>query len=229
MAMMMAGLTIVALTLASCAQDSVQKPEAAVPDKAAPPGSQVLVVGGGCFWCTEAVFEELQGVVSVEAGYAGGTVPNATYEQVCSGTTGHAEVIKITFDPKQISERDLLRIFFTVHDPTTLDRQGPDSGTQYRSVVFYSDDKEKELATSVIAEVEQAKIWPHRLVTTVEPLKNYTKAEDYHQAYYDKFESADAQSRQAMNGSYCTFIIEPKVEKFRHKYADRLKKKPLSH
>ena len=216
---------ITALLTASCSQapGAVTGP-AASSEKPAPPGSETLVVGGGCFWCTEAVYEELKGVISVESGYAGGTVPNATYEQVCSGNTGHAEVVKITFDPKVISAHDILSIFFTVHDPTTLNRQGPDSGTQYRSVIFYTSDKEKALAKSVIAEVTKAKIWPDPIVTTLELLKNYSKAEDYHQAYFDKFEHADASERSSMNSGYCSLIIEPKVEKFRHKYADRLKK-----
>lgn len=218
-------LLLTALMSASCMQASGTGPAAeSKPTEPAPPGAQTLVVGGGCFWCTEAVYEELKGVISVESGYAGGTVPHATYEQVCSGTTGHAEVVKITFDPKVISAHDLLSIFFTVHDPTTLNRQGGDAGTQYRSVIFYTNDKEKALAKTVIDEVTKAKIWPNPIVTTIEPLKNYSKAEDYHQGYYDKYEKADDAQRASMNSGYCSLIIEPKVEKFRHKYADRLKK-----
>lgn len=194
------------------------------PAQTAPPGSQTLVVAGGCFWCVEAIFEDLKGVHFVEAGYAGGKVKNPTYEQVCSGTTGHAEAVKIVFDPKQISAEDLLRIFFTTHDPTTLNRQGNDFGTQYRSAIFFSTPEEEKRAKDIIAEVEAAKIWPGKIVTTVEPLTNYSKAEDYHQDYFRRFEEGTPAQRASMNAGYCSAIIEPKVRKFREKYAAKLKK-----
>jgi peptide-methionine (S)-S-oxide reductase len=190
-----------------------------------PRETQSLIVGGGCFWCIEALFEELKGVVSVESCYAGGTVPNATYQQVCSGTTGHAEAVRITFNPGEISAEDLLRLFFTAHDPTTLNQQGPDHGTQYRSVIFYATPQEKALAEKVLKEVSDSHIWPRPIVTTIEPLRNYTKAEDYHQNYFEKYEKASDQERATMNAGYCRAIIEPKVRHFREKYAAKLKKR----
>src|SRR5262249_51475168 len=148
------------------------------------PKSTVAVFGGGCFWCTEAVFDELRGVKSVVSGYAGGAVKNPTYEQVCSGGTGHAEVIRIEFDPDQITFRDLLTVFFATHDPTTLNRQGNDSGTQYRSTVFYANDEQKREAESFIKELEAAKTFANSIVTTLEPLTKFYPAESYHQKYY---------------------------------------------
>jgi peptide-methionine (S)-S-oxide reductase len=166
----------------------------------------------------------LKGVHHVESGYAGGDRPNPTYSEVCSGRTGHAEVVKVVFDPKLVSAEDLLRMFFVVHDPTTLNRQGPDSGTQYRSAIFFSSPAEKALAEKIKAEIEKEKIWPHPIVTTIEPLKNYTRAEEYHQDYFAKFEKASPAERATMNAGYCSAIIEPKVRKFREKYAAKLKK-----
>ncbi|MBS1724781.1 MAG: peptide-methionine (S)-S-oxide reductase MsrA [Armatimonadetes bacterium] len=192
--------------------------------KETPTGKKSLVLGGGCFWCVEAVFEALKGVDSVESGYAGGHTVNPTYRDVCSGETGHAEVVKVTYDPKVVSESDLLHIFFTTHDPTTMNRQGPDSGTQYRSVIFYADDAEKALAQSVIEEVTKEKIWSNPIVTTLEPLTAFYKAEDYHQDYFEKYEKASPAERMSMNAGYCSAIIDPKVRKFRAKYADKLKK-----
>jgi peptide-methionine (S)-S-oxide reductase len=220
------GILIIALALAALpatgcndTPEHVQtKPE---PTKA---GTSTLVLGGGCFWCTEAVYEELRGVISVESGYAGGTAANPTYEQVCTGLTGHAEVVKVTFDPKTISAHDILSIFFTVHNPTTLNRQGPDSGTQYRSAIFYANDEEKALAQKVIDEVNKAKIWRDPIVTTLEPLKAFYKADESHQNYFDRYEKGDDRAKSSMNAGYCTYIIEPKIEKFRKQYADRLKK-----
>ena len=176
--------------------------------------NEVWTMGGGCFWCVEAIFLELKGVLKVESGYAGGNTRNPTYEEVCSGTTGHAEVIQVTIDPKEISARDLLRIFFTTHDPTTLNRQGADVGTQYRSVILFYDGAQKKLAEEVIAEITRERIWPNKIVTTLEPYKAFYKAEDYHQNYY------------ARNGNqmYCRAVIAPKVAKFREKYRSKLKK-----
>ena len=186
--------------------------------------TKTLVVGGGCFWCIEHNFEALKGVVDVESGYAGGARTPVTYEQVCSGTTGHAEVVKITFHPEEVSEADLLRIFFTLHDPTQLNRQGPDSGTQYRSVVFYENAEGKASAESIIKEISKARIYSANIVTKLEPLKNYVRAEEYHQNYFVKYEKATPQERMMMNAGYCQYVVAPKVAEFRKKYASKLKK-----
>lgn len=188
-----------------------------------PEGSKALYVAGGCFWCLDAQYRLLKGVSDVVSGYAGGTVPNPSYEDVCSGATGHAETVKVVYDPKKITEADLLRIFFTIHDPTTLNRQGPDEGTQYRSAIFYQTEQEKALAEQVIAEIGREKIWKGKIVTSLEPLKAFYPAEDYHQNYFDKFEKAGAIQRAGMNSGYCTVVVEPKVRKFREKFAKLLK------
>jgi len=169
--------------------------------------------GGGCFWCTEAVFSELRGVEKVEAGYAGGTEPDPTYEQVCSGRTGHAEVVQITFNPRVISYKELLEIFFTVHDPTTVNRQGADVGTQYRSIILYHNDEQKTLAEQAIRETDSTQIWNHPVVTQVRPFVSFYRAEDYHQQYF----------RQNPNQSYCQYVISPKVAKLRRHYLAKLK------
>jgi peptide-methionine (S)-S-oxide reductase len=178
-----------------------------------PSGTETITLGGGCFWCTEAVFEQLKGVEKVESGYSGGSVPNPTYEQVCRGDTGHAEVSQITFDPKVISLKTILEVFFTVHDPTTLNRQGNDVGRQYRSVIFYRNAQQKAVAEQVIQEIAAAKIWDGRIVTEVTPFKAFYRAEDYHQEYF------------RLHGSqpYCQFIIAPKVAKFREHFRSLLK------
>ena len=186
---------------------------------------ETMVLGGGCFWCTEAVYEELQGVEEVTSGFAGGNVPNPSYEQVLSGFTGHAEVIKITFDPTMIKPEDLLRVFFTIHDPTTLNQQGPDFGTQYRSVIFVSNEEERERAMKIMKEVASAKVWRNPIVTTIEPLRAFYPAQSYHQDYYRKFKTARGPKLLQMNTSYCRAVIEPKVAKFRKQYAEHLKKK----
>ena len=176
--------------------------------------SEVATLAGGCFWCLEAVFDEVQGVEHVESGYAGGTVANPTYRQVCGGATGHAEVVRITYDPAIVSFRDLLNIFFTIHDPTTLNRQGSDIGTQYRSAIFYHSPEQKLTAEQVIKEINEAKIWPAPIVTEVTPFQGFYMAEDYHQEYF------------ANNGEqpYCQFVVAPKVAKFRARYTEKLKK-----
>jgi peptide-methionine (S)-S-oxide reductase len=184
-----------------------------------------LVVAAGCFWCVEAIFEELRGVSKVVSGYTGGKVPNPTYEQVCAGITGHAEAVKIYYNPAEVSADDLLRIFFTTHDPTTLNRQGPDTGTQYRSAIFFSNDEEKARAEKIIKEINEAAIWKDKIVTTIEPLKEFYLAEEYHQNYYDTFENANELQKMRMNAGYCRAVIEPKVAKFRQMYRDKLKKK----
>jgi peptide-methionine (S)-S-oxide reductase len=174
---------------------------------------EVATLGGGCFWCTEAVFSELRGVAKVESGYSGGTVADPSYEQVCSGKTGHAEVVQVTFDPTKISFKEILQIFFTVHDPTTLNRQGGDVGTQYRSVIFYHNSSQKAAAEQAIKEIGAAKIWDAPIVTEVEPFKAFYKAESYHQEYFEN------NPRQP----YCQTVIAPKVKKFREHYREKLK------
>lgn len=219
-------LTFLLFLAVGCA--SVAVPAAGATPEPAPPvpaKTKTLVLGGGCFWCVEAIYEDLIGVVSVENGYAGGHVAKPTYDQVTSGTTGHAEVVKIVYDPAKISADDLLRIFFTTHDPTTLNRQGNDVGTQYRSAIFFETEEEKALAMRIKDEVTKSKIWKDPIVTTLEPLKNYTRAEDYHQDYFERFEKASPAERMRMNSGYCQVVIEPKVRKFRKQFADRLRKR----
>ena len=174
---------------------------------------ETATLGGGCFWCTEAVFDDLKGITEVESGYSGGDVANPTYEQVCTGRTGHAEVVQVTFDPGLISYEDILRIFFTVHDPTTLNRQGNDVGPQYRSIILYHDDAQKRSAEKVIQEIAAAKIWDDPIVTELSPFRAFYKAEDYHQEYF----------ANNPNQGYCRVVIAPKVAKFRKHYSDRLK------
>ena len=186
---------------------------------------ETIVIAGGCFWCIEGMFTLLKGILKAESGYCGGWVPNPTYEQVCSGTTGHAEAVKLTYDPKIITARDILSIFMTVHDPTTLNQQGPDKGTQYRSAIFFKNPAEKALAEKVIAEVVAQKVWGRkRIVTTLEPLTVWYVAEEYHQNYFDKFTKADYAKKMKMNAGYCQYIVAPHVIEFRKKFADRLKK-----
>ena len=175
---------------------------------------ELATLAGGCFWCLEAVFDELKGVESVESGYSGGQIQSPSYAQVCDGDTGHAEVVQVTFDPQVISYQDLLTVFFTIHDPTTLNRQGNDIGTQYRSAIFYHNEQQKKIAGEVIQEIGAAKIWDAPLVTEVTPFDQFYIAEDYHQEYFKK---------NPFQG-YCRAIIAPKVTKFRHNFADRLKK-----
>jgi peptide-methionine (S)-S-oxide reductase len=174
---------------------------------------ELVTLGGGCFWCTEAVFSELRGVYEVLPGYAGGTRPNPTYEEVCNGDTGHAEVVQVTFDPHVLALGDLLRIFFTVHDPTTLNRQGNDVGTQYRSVIFYRSPEQRRTAEAAIREVGDLKIWRGRITTELRPFEAFYPAEEYHRDYF----------RRNPERAYCQAIIAPKVAKFRHQYLARLK------
>jgi peptide-methionine (S)-S-oxide reductase len=173
---------------------------------------EIVTLGGGCFWCLEAVFLQVKGVRSVESGYSGGNDIDPSYEEVCSGTTGHAEVVQVTFDPKIITLHDLLSIFFTIHDPTTPNRQGADVGSQYRSVIFYRNAEQKAVADSVMKEIHAAKIWGNELVTQLVPFAAFYKAEGYHQRYYE---------RNPEQG-YCRVVIEPKVRKFREKFKDML-------
>ena len=173
------------------------------------------VLAGGCFWCLDAVYRMLKGVIKVESGYAGGKTPNPTYEQVCSGATGHAEVVQITFDPAVISYRDLLGVFFTIHDPTTLNRQGADVGTQYRSAIFYHSPEQQQTANQVIQELSAEKIWDDPIVTNVEAYDKYFPAESYHQDYFTGHQDQP----------YCAVVIAPKVAKARKAYLDRLVQK----
>jgi peptide-methionine (S)-S-oxide reductase len=174
---------------------------------------QTAVFGGGCFWCIEAIFQRLTGVTHVESGYMGGHVDNPTYRQVCGGDTGHVEVVRITFNPDEISYRDLLDVFFTVHDPTTMNRQGNDTGEQYRSVIFYNDEAQQRTAEEVIAELTASKAFPEPIVTAVEPASEFYVAEDYHQNYYNE------NSRQP----YCMFVISSKLAKFEKKFAEKMR------
>jgi peptide-methionine (S)-S-oxide reductase len=175
---------------------------------------EIATLGGGCFWCLDGIFRDLKGVETVESGYAGGKTMNPSYREVCSGTTGHAEVVQITFDPGVISFRDLLGVFFTIHDPTTLDRQGADVGTQYRSVILYHSEEQRRAAEETIADVSSKNVWDAPIVTQVVPFTTFYPAELYHQNYF----------AQNPNQPYCQIVIAPKVAKFRTNYLDRLKK-----
>ena len=177
------------------------------------PSTETATLAGGCFWCLEAVYDQLKGVTSVVSGYAGGKVPNPTYEAVCSGRTGHAEVVQIEFDPAVVSYQNLLDVFFTIHDPTTLNRQGNDVGTQYRSAIYTHSPEQKATAERTIAALTESKLWPNPIVTEVASLDVFYPAEDYHQEYFVKHP----------NQGYCQVIIAPKVAKFRSKYLAKLK------
>jgi peptide-methionine (S)-S-oxide reductase len=174
---------------------------------------ETAILGGGCFGCLEAVFDRLQGVKAVESGYMGGHVDNPTYRQVCGGDTGHVEVVRVTFDPQELSYADLLEVFFAIHDPTTLNRQGDDVGAQYRSVIFYQSEGQRQQAEKAIAALNAARVWPAPVVTALEPAGKFFIAEDYHQEYY-------------ANNSYqpyCQMVVSPKVKKFQQKFAGKLK------
>ncbi len=177
--------------------------------------SKSVVFAGGCFWCTEAIFSQLKGVEKVVSGYSGGKVVNPTYNEVCTGTTGHAECTRIIYDPAQITFAELLEVFWTTHDPTTLNRQGADHGTQYRSAIFYTDEDQKQQAIAYKAKLEKEKIWDHPIVTEITSFEKFYPAEDYHQSYYSN------------NGDqgYCRIVITPKLEKFKKIFASKLKKK----
>lgn len=176
--------------------------------------SEVATFGGGCFWCLDAAFRQLKGVEKVVSGYSGGRRPNPTYQQVCAGVTGHAEVVQITYDPNEITYRDLLGVFFTIHDPTTLNRQGADEGTQYRSVVYYHDESQHRAVAEVVEELKREGVWPRPIVTEIAPLGPFYAAEDYHQDYFSK----------NPNQPYCAAVVAEKVSKVRKHYFDRLVK-----
>lgn len=177
-------------------------------------GREAATLGGGCFWCLDAVFRELRGVDRVESGYAGGMGPSPTYQQVCSGTTGYAEVVQVVFDPSVISFDDILRVFFLIHDPTTMNRQGADVGTQYRSIIFTHSAKQKEAAERMIKEIDDAGWWEDRVVTGVAPFEKFYPAEDYHQDYFSR----------NPDQAYCRAVVAPKVAKFRQHFTEKLKK-----
>ena len=177
--------------------------------------TEVATLAGGCFWCLEAVFDQFQGVESVESGYMGGDSPNPSYEDICTGDTGHAEVVRVTFDPAVVEFRDLLAVFFTIHDPTTPNRQGRDVGTQYRSAIFFHSPEQERAAREVIASLAVGRLWASPIVTEVVPASTFWQAEDYHQEYF---------ARVGSQNPYCSFVVEPKVAKFRKQFIDRLKK-----
>ena len=179
-----------------------------------PPGKEIATLAGGCFWCLEAVYDQMKGVDSVESGYMGGHTANPTYTAVCSGETGHAEVVRITFDPKVASYKDLLNVFFVIHDPTTLNRQGNDEGTQYRSAIFYHSPEQKRVAEEVMAELSAKQVYDDPIVTEVSPAQAFHVAEGYHQEYFQR----NAQQ------PYCQFVVAPKVAKFRKMFLDRMKR-----
>ena len=176
--------------------------------------SETATLGGGCFWCLEAVYDEMQGVLSVESGYMGGRVENPSYRAVCTGRTGHVEVVQVTFDAEAASYREILEVFFAIHDPTSTDRQGNDSGPQYRSVIFYHDERQRAEAEDLIRHLNAEGIWPRPIVTEVQPASTFYVAEDYHQEYF----------RNNPQQPYCTMVVEPKVRKFREKFAARLRR-----
>jgi peptide-methionine (S)-S-oxide reductase len=176
--------------------------------------SESATLGGGCFWCLEAVYQEVRGVTGVESGYAGGHLENPTYEEVCSGATGHAEVVRVDFDPSEISYEDVLRVFFSIHDPTTVDRQGADVGPQYRSIILYHEEAQRQTADRVIAELEAAKLFDAPIVTQLEPLEAFFSAEEYHRDYF----------RRNPDQAYCSYVIAPKVAKFRKQHVERLRR-----
>jgi peptide-methionine (S)-S-oxide reductase len=197
---------VAVLLLASCLASENAQDKKTVEEQA--------TLGGGCFWCTEAVFLELRGVIRVESGYTGGKTVNPTYKDICTGTTGHAEVVRVTYDPKKISFADILEVFFVTHDPTTRNRQGPDSGTQYRSAIFYHSPAQKKVAEEMIARLTKAKAFAKPIVTEVTEAAKFYKAEDYHQAYY----------ANNPNAGYCEVNIAPKLQKLREKFAEKVKK-----
>ncbi|MFP3898505.1 MAG: peptide-methionine (S)-S-oxide reductase MsrA [Dehalococcoidia bacterium] len=178
---------------------------------------ETATLAGGCFWCIEAIFREIQGVASVVPGYTGGNTVNPSYEEVCTGTTGHAEAVRVTFDPTKISYRTVLEVFFSVHDPTSLNRQGPDTGTQYRSAIFYNSEEQKALAEQVIGELSTARLWQKPIVTQIAPARQFYTAEDYHVEYFSRHPQQP----------YCQMVISPKVDKLRKKWANLAKREVL--
>ena len=182
------------------------------------PQQELATLGGGCFWCLEAVYNQMEGVESALSGYMGGGVANPTYRAVCTGATGHIEVVQVTFDPAVTTYREILEVFFAIHDPTTRDRQGNDVGSQYRSAIFYHSDTQRQTAEEMIRELESERVWPHPIVTDVRPAETFYVAEDYHQEYF----------RNNPNQPYCAFVVAPKVAKFREKFAKKMRRQSSS-
>lgn len=205
-------VVLLSLTLA-CKSQGNDKKITTEPTKTISMNSDTITLGGGCFWCVEAIYQQLIGVEKVVSGYAGGTVQNPTYEQVCTGTTGHAEVVQIIFNPDSISLEEILHVFFSVHDPTTLNQQGADIGTQYRSVIFTRNEQQVEVANQVINELKSSYAFPRPIVTVVEPFTSFYSAEDYHQNYYN----------QNKNQGYCRAVIAPKLEKFQKTWKEKIR------
>jgi peptide-methionine (S)-S-oxide reductase len=207
---------LLGLTFASCAQDKNSNKNNTKNTMSDQQGSlETATFGAGCFWCVEAIFQNLEGVKTVASGYSGGSIKNPSYKEVCTGRTGHAEVIQITYDPAKISYDELLEVFWKTHDPTTLNKQGADEGTQYRSAVFYHNEKQKELAESYKKKLDEAGAFDKPIVTEISPFTVFYKAEDYHQNYYN----------QNSDQPYCTFVIRPKLDKFEKVFKDKMKKK----
>lgn len=202
------------ITIISCAQQEVSPVPIANTKYMTNVNTDTATFGAGCFWCVEAVFQQLDGVLKVSSGYSGGHVAHPTYEQVCSKKTGHVEVVRIVFDSEKISFDELLEVFWKTHDPTTIDQQGNDRGPQYRSVVFYNSEQQKQTAEKYREELDKSGAWPNPIVTSIEPLKNYYEAEDYHQNYYNS----------NPNQMYCRYVIQPKLEKFEKVFKQKLKK-----
>lgn len=211
----MKNLLILSLAMLTFSCQAQTKKKVNETQKISMEGKELATFGAGCFWCVEAVFQRLEGVEKVESGYAGGTVENPTYKQVCTGSTNHAEVLRIVFDPKKITFDELLEVFWKIHDPTTLNRQGEDVGTQYRSVVFYHNDKQKELAEKYKAALDAEGAFSKPIVTEISPLTNYYPAEDYHQNYFNE---------NGNSNPYCSIVVRPKVEKFEKVFKNKLKK-----
>jgi peptide-methionine (S)-S-oxide reductase len=202
-----------ALHFNSCAQNEINQYISEEGTMGTETKFDTATFGAGCFWCVEAIFEQVKGVIDAESGYSGGTVVNPTYSEVCTGTTGHAEVCRVTYDPSVVTYRELLEVFWQTHDPTTLNRQGADIGSQYRSVIFYHNDEQLKQAEEIKAKLTAAHIWENPVVTEIVPFRAFYKAEDYHQAYYD----------QNASQPYCSIVITPKIEKFRKVFKDKLK------
>jgi len=208
-------LAVVAAALAACGRGDATITEAPpMPKGPMPAESRLATFGGGCFWCADAIFRRLDGVLSVETGYAGGAQANPTYEAVCAGDTGHAEVVQVRYDPRKVTYEALLEVFWKTHDPTTLNRQGPDVGTQYRSIVLVHDDEQRKAAESVKAALDASGAFSGPIVTQIEPYKAFYRAEDYHQDYFE----------QNPGNRYCRFVVGPKVEKFEKVFKDRLRR-----
>jgi methionine-S-sulfoxide reductase len=218
-------ITVFAFLLSACGETTIKKKQMGNKNKLSTIDSgsnqitnslsiDTITLGGGCFWCVEAVYEMLDGVIKVESGYSGGTVKNPSYREVCTGTTGHAEVAQITFDSSKTSIDEILKVFFTVHDPTSLNKQGADVGPQYRSVIFYRNDHQRKIAKDIIDDLNNDHVYASPIVTQLDPFTNFYKAEDYHQDYYNQNKEAP----------YCRMVIQPKIEKFEKLFKDRLKK-----